>query len=345
MKTQRLVALGLASLILMQIGCCSWWRHDQPPGPGAWQSQPAYPGTASSGANPEILTPSSPSGSTAPPLPPPGSSGYAPPSGMYIAPPHNHPGVPPSLLPPQNAPAQARFFGPPAIVPADGRTPMPPAQIHYPPGFQTPEPPLAPTRPPTSDSNNGQPKAQSEPGVRNLPPALLDPQPGVKPATVVELPEPAASPLLPVGIARYAQVKNGIFAGLRPDPEGIEWLKANGFGAVLHLRKAGTPSNADQELIEKRGLKYLTLDIAPETLSAVMLDQFNKMISDSANQPLFVYDKDGTLAGVMWYLHFRFVDRIGPELARAKGEQFGLKPADSDERKALWIAIQRIALP
>src|SRR5262249_3583591 len=113
MKTQRLVALGLASLMLMQIGCCSCGRQDQPTGPGAWRSQTASPATPSPGANPETLTPSSPSGSTAPPLPPPGSSGYAPPSGMYIAPPHNHPGVPPSLLPPQNAPAQARFFGPP----------------------------------------------------------------------------------------------------------------------------------------------------------------------------------------------------------------------------------------
>jgi protein tyrosine phosphatase (PTP) superfamily phosphohydrolase (DUF442 family) len=206
------------------------------------------------------------------------------------------------------------------------------------PRFETAEPPLAPVRPPDSAPE------KSEPRVRVMPPALLDPQP-VKPATAAEVPEPLATPPLPVGIPKYAEVKTGAATGLRPDPEGLDWLKDKGFKSVLHLRNPGAVNSADREQVEKRGLKYLSLEVAPETLDASLMNQFNKIVADPANAALFVYDKDGALAGAMWYLHFRSIDKVSADTARVRAESFGLKPADTDEHKALWLAIQKINLP
>jgi hypothetical protein len=59
---------------------------------------------------------------------------------------------------------------------------------------------------------------------------------------------------------------------------------------------------------------------------------------DPANRPLFIYDKDGSLAGALWYLHFRMIDQQSDETARAAAARIGLK----EEHKDLWLAIQKI---
>ena len=57
--------------------------------------------------------------------------------------------------------------------------------------------------------------------------------------------------------------------------------------------------------------------------------------------PLFVYDQTGVLAGGLWYLHFRTVDRDTDEVARLKAARLGLQSQQNADNRAMWLAIQR----
>ncbi|MFL5340671.1 MAG: hypothetical protein ACJ8F7_11020 [Gemmataceae bacterium] len=317
MRPRPILILALSTFVLAGAGCCHW--RDRPPERnynGGWSpppgpNAPAVP--APPGGNPEILTPQ---GNGIPTLPPPSSSRFAPPGWNTPA------NVPPDLLPPTNVPIDYRQYNSQRLPTGD-----------------TAEPPLAPRNPFAGQRDSGQAPFPLPPDLRdpNGPERIAAPRPEIR--------DEIASPAFPVGIARFAEVKAGVASGDRPQPpEGLEWLKANRYQTVLHIRKPGPASTADREQAEKRGLKYLFLVVSPETLAAKMAD-FNTMIADAGIRPLFVYDSDGTLTGALWYLHLRSVEKMPPEAARLRARSLGLKDESTGEHAALWIAIQQVPLP
>jgi protein tyrosine phosphatase (PTP) superfamily phosphohydrolase (DUF442 family) len=149
------------------------------------------------------------------------------------------------------------------------------------------------------------------------------------------------SPSLPVGIPHFAVVRDQVASGLKPLLDGLDWLQAKRYKTVLHIRAPGEDDAADRREIEKRGLKYLTLEVSPQTLSPAIVEQFNRIVTDTANHPLFVYDQDGMLAGGLWYLHFRSAERLPDEEARSRANRLGLKESPDGEHRAMWLAIQK----
>jgi hypothetical protein len=143
-----------------------------------------------------------------------------------------------------------------------------------------------------------------------------------------------------VGIPDFRIIKKGVANGLRPTHlEGLEWLKTNGYRMALYIRAPSESDDADRKLFEdKHGMRYASLIVAPDALTLEVVDQFNHLVNDPADRPLFVYDKDGSLAGALWYLHFRMIDQQSDEDARANAARLGLK----EEHREMWIAIQRI---
>ena len=111
---------------------------------------------------------------------------------------------------------------------------------------------------------------------------------------------------------------------------------------MIHLRRTGVDDSADKEQVERRGLKYTSIEIAAATLTKETVEQFGKTIGDTANQPVFVYDRDGLLAGAMWYLHLRLNEKMPDELARGRAELYGLKEKGSDEAATLWAKVQEL---
>lgn len=216
--------------------------------------------------------------------------------------------------------------------------------------------------PPTDSRNPASVPGSTTPGpINTVPPRdsfrLLPPEP--VPAASPEPPKAAPieernqqpavsedrsrSPSLPVGIPQFAAVREGIAAGLKPSLDGgLDWLQANGYRTVLHVRQPGEDHSADRREVEKRGLKYLSLEVSPTTLSKAKVEEFSRIIGDQANYPLFVYDKDGTLAGGLWYLHFRLTERDTDEAARANAARLGLKDSSEGNHRATWLAIQKL---
>lgn len=268
----------------------------------------------------------------------------------------------PGLLPPHPlTPVQSA----PVIAPAPA-APAPLPTAPPPPTMLSPQPPPPPAQPlPPADARGAVPESPvqresyswqgsghgsvrlsppetppASPDVRLRPPET--PEPPLAPA---EKPRPSVTeersltPSLPVGIPQFAAVQDGVTAGLKPSLDGLDWLRARGYRTVLHLRRPAETDTADQKVVESRGLKYVGLDVSPMNLAQVM-DEFNRTVGDTAARPLFVYDKDGALAGPLWYLRFRTVDRLTEEEARRKATALGLREDGSDEVRTMWVAVQ-----
>jgi protein tyrosine phosphatase (PTP) superfamily phosphohydrolase (DUF442 family) len=149
-------------------------------------------------------------------------------------------------------------------------------------------------------------------------------------------------PSLPVDIPQFATIKDRVATGLKPLPDGLTWLKDNGYHTVLHLRRPGEDDAADRREVEKHGLVYLSLEVSPETLTRELADKFNALANDPNKLPLFVYDKDGLLAGGMWYLYFRLSEGLSDEEARPRAKRLGLRENQEGETVRMLEAIQKV---
>jgi protein tyrosine phosphatase (PTP) superfamily phosphohydrolase (DUF442 family) len=143
-----------------------------------------------------------------------------------------------------------------------------------------------------------------------------------------------------VDIPQFAVVRDRIATGVQPFPDGIAWLRDRHYRTVLHVRAPGEDDSAARRQFEKHNLRYLSLEVSPTALSKEVVDQFNRLVTDESNLPLFVYDRDGALAGGLWYLHFRTAGRASDEKARTEAERLGFRPDQDGEQRTMWIAIQ-----
>jgi protein tyrosine phosphatase (PTP) superfamily phosphohydrolase (DUF442 family) len=147
---------------------------------------------------------------------------------------------------------------------------------------------------------------------------------------------------LPVGIPRFASAGDNVAAGLRPSlDDGLDWLKDRGYRTVLHIRAPGDEDNADRKQVEKRGMKYVSIEVSPQTLARTTVDDFNRIVRNTDGQPLFVYDRDGALAGALWYLHFRTALQLPDDVSRIRAGALGLREDQAGPHRDMWQAAQK----
>lgn len=286
-----------------------------------------------------------------------------PPAGAVAVPgPYN-----PGLVPSPPVPLQGQ-----AVLPPSPASPLPQGAVAAPPGALLQPPPQFPATPGPGQRSNFSPPPDSDwrpaPGsiqlappepmggtqrndsARLYPPTDATPPSVQAPPRVIERPgtsKPAESesrnpPSLPVGIPQFTIAKDRVASGLRPMlDDGLDWLQSHGYRTVLHLRKPGEDDTADRKQVEKRGMRYLSLEVSPQTLSRQVVDEFNKMVADVSHYPLFVYDRDGSLTGGLWYLHFRTSEQAAEDAARVRAGSLGLREDRDGAHREMWLAIQR----
>ncbi len=167
------------------------------------------------------------------------------------------------------------------------------------------------------------------------------PSPGLQaPAnTVQKLPVPAE----PTGLPGYTPVpgRTGVAAGRKPTPAGFDTLKRLGYRTVVYVHAPDTDVSAARELAGARGLAFVPLAVAPDTLGTD-LAAFTKLVSDPAGRPVYVADESGVRAGSLWYLLFRTGEFRSDEVARVRATPLGLPAeADGDDAKQFWLAIHQ----
>jgi protein tyrosine phosphatase (PTP) superfamily phosphohydrolase (DUF442 family) len=149
------------------------------------------------------------------------------------------------------------------------------------------------------------------------------------------------SPDVPVGIAEFTQVKEGVSAGLRPTIDGLDWLKAQGYKTVVYIRNPKDDDTTDRRQVERRGMKFVSLSVTADTLSKDWIDNFNETVGRSADRPVFVYSRDASVAAAVWYLHLRTAEFLTHDEARLRAARLGLK----DERSEIYQAALKVLPP
>jgi protein tyrosine phosphatase (PTP) superfamily phosphohydrolase (DUF442 family) len=175
--------------------------------------------------------------------------------------------------------------------------------------------------------------------VRQTPPETAEPPVAAPPSEVGAGGDSTPPP--PVDIPQFAFVKDGVAAGLQPFPDGIRWLSDHRYRTVLYVHAPGEDDSVPRRVFEKRGLTFLSLEVSPTTLSRDVVGQFNRAVADAGNRPLFVYDRDGSLAGGLWYLYFRTAEGASDEKARAEATRLGFQADANGEHRTMWVAVQK----
>jgi protein tyrosine phosphatase (PTP) superfamily phosphohydrolase (DUF442 family) len=209
---------------------------------------------------------------------------------------------------------------------------QPKKEIH----LEPPEP-LKPL-PPSPEGGTYLPEKTAEPPTEPADPILQTPVPSETQTAPKDRP---AESVWPSGIPQFAvALREGVTNGLRPMLDGgLDWLRQKGYKTVLHLKRPGEDDAADRKQVEKRGMTYLSIEVSPETLSQQVVTDFSQIVSDRGNCPLFVYDKDGALAGALWYLYFR--EREDEEVARVRASALGLRVNGDGPHLEMWLAVKK----
>jgi hypothetical protein len=164
--------------------------------------------------------------------------------------------------------------------------------------------------------------------------------PQTPPPAVTEQREPP--PPAPIDIPQFAIARTKVANGLQPFPDGVVWLKEHGYRTVLHIHAAGVDEAAARRQFEKYGLRYISLEAEPKTLTKETVDSFNRLVTDEANLPLFVYDKDASVAGGLWYLYYRLMEGYSDEKARGEAARLGFRLEQDDRHQTMWLAVQKL---
>ncbi len=280
------------------------------------------------------------------------SQPYPPPSprpvlqaGPMTAPPPGFQPTPFPVAPPQAAPAPQFSPAPaPQYSPQVSPFPVvpPPATPNVPPpnaGAASPQ-----ANPITRVENRWQP------GENAVQLGAPEPLANANPRAPLRLypPERSEPPLmesttaLPVGIPHFAMAADNVATGLRPLlDDGLDWLKARGYRTVVQVHLPGENDSPDRKQVEKRGMKYVSLEVSPQTLNKTIVDEFTRIVRDISGQPVYIYDRDGSLAGGLWYLHFRMAEQFSDDVARIRAGSLGLRENRDGAERDMWLAIQK----
>jgi protein tyrosine phosphatase (PTP) superfamily phosphohydrolase (DUF442 family) len=151
------------------------------------------------------------------------------------------------------------------------------------------------------------------------------------------------APALPSGIPQFAPaLENRVTTGLKPLLDGLDWLQAKGYRTVLKVRRPGEDDVPERRQVEQRGMKFLVLEVSPQALNRQVLDEFIRLVADAKGQPFFVYDRDGALAGGLWYLYYRVAERSSDEVARVRASALGLRDDQDGSHREMWLAVQKL---
>jgi protein tyrosine phosphatase (PTP) superfamily phosphohydrolase (DUF442 family) len=167
--------------------------------------------------------------------------------------------------------------------------------------------------------------------------------PGVgESARPTQPPSSEEPPALNADVPGFAVVKPRVASGQKPFADGLNWLKDKGYRTVLHIRPPGEDDSAVRRQFEAKGFRYLSLEVSPQALTPEIVDRFNRIVTDTNNLPLYVYDRDSSLVGGLWFLHFRIIDGLANEKATAEAARLGLNPdADAGPHREMWLAVQK----
>jgi tyrosine-protein phosphatase SIW14 len=98
-----------------------------------------------------------------------------------------------------------------------------------------------------------------------------------------------AIPIEQEGLPNLYKVSDALYRGAQPGKEAFAELKKLGIKTVVNLKR----SNREQKYVEQAGLKYYNIPMFAFLPSKEKFARFLEIVSDPANQPVFVHCEHG----------------------------------------------------
>ncbi len=140
------------------------------------------------------------------------------------------------------------------------------------------------------------------------------------------------------GVINFTRLDSTIACAGTTKSTAVPELKKMGFVAIVNLRQAseeGADLAAEQEAAAAAGLKYFHIPFSvprtPEENPDSTVQEFLRVTSDPANQPLLVHCSAGNRAAAMWLLKRVMNDGWDLEKAKAEADLVATPPARAIE--------------
>ncbi|NBR05667.1 MAG: hypothetical protein EBT92_07840 [Planctomycetes bacterium] len=146
----------------------------------------------------------------------------------------------------------------------------------------------------------------------------------------------------PLDIPGYSLINNSIAIGLLPYPDGIDWLVKEKFKSALFIHSSTQETKAITSLFEKRGMKLNLLQLEESNISA---ERFNIEISklqNSTQQPIYVFDLDGSIAASFWFVYFQKTTLKSEDETLSTLLKLGMNPNKSEQSKSIFKAAKKL---
>jgi len=122
------------------------------------------------------------------------------------------------------------------------------------------------------------------------------------------------------GLTNFAKVSDGLYRGAQPEPAGLLELKKMGVKTIINLRAKHT----DEPILAGLGFKYVSIPISSWNLDEEDVVSFLQVVTNPANQPVFVHCQYGSdRVGVMVAVYRMYAQNWGKKDALAELNNFG----------------------
>jgi uncharacterized protein (TIGR01244 family) len=104
-------------------------------------------------------------------------------------------------------------------------------------------------------------------------------------------------------VRNFTRVDATIACAGQPSPNAMASIKEAGFKSIVNLRAAsedGANVEAETKAAEAAGIKYFWLPFVTASPDASKVDEFLKVVAETANQPILIHCASGGRVSMFW---------------------------------------------
>jgi uncharacterized protein (TIGR01244 family) len=146
------------------------------------------------------------------------------------------------------------------------------------------------------------------------------------------------------GITNYTKVDAVVACGGATETSALEGLKADGFKSVVNLRLATEPgANIPENEAKAKalGLNYFHLPLSGSAPDPAVVDQFLGVVSNQANQPVYIHCGSANRVGAVWLVKRVVQDGWPVDKATTEAKAIGLSAPGLEKFALEYIATHK----
>jgi uncharacterized protein (TIGR01244 family) len=146
------------------------------------------------------------------------------------------------------------------------------------------------------------------------------------------------------GITNFTKVDAVVACGGATETSALDGLKADGFKSVVNLRLAseqGANIEQNQAKAKEVGLNYFHLPFSGAKPDPAVVDQFLTVVSNKANQPVYIHCGSANRVGAVWLVKRVVQDGWPVEKATAEAKAIGLSAPALEKFALEYIASKK----